>query len=169
MSHNSHDWGPHERGLRWVQCRSCKCLLHEPEAETPCTHNPDLTDMARQARRLVSQRTLMRIARVEAGIVESRPESHGLFQMTPNEQRTYARATLMTPRDYREAALQASRFVRSVGEVSGGDGRVTIPIRGPMGFTPDFLKRKVARKLQPDAPVNTEVLVSKRHSKKGPR
>jgi len=36
MIDNSHVWGPHKAGIRWVQCQRCDCLLHEREAKEHC-------------------------------------------------------------------------------------------------------------------------------------
>lgn len=32
----SHDWGRHKGGKRWVQCQRCGVLLDQPAANEPC-------------------------------------------------------------------------------------------------------------------------------------
>jgi hypothetical protein len=48
-AHDSHVWGAHKHGIRWVQCQRCECLLHEPEAVDVCSGDPGVP-AARRAR-----------------------------------------------------------------------------------------------------------------------
>lgn len=67
MTDESHNWGPHHAGLRWVECRACTALLHEPEAQLPCTGEPSLVEAGRRARREGMARAMERIAVAESG------------------------------------------------------------------------------------------------------
>lgn len=65
-THPSHTWGPHKRGIRWVQCQTCECLLHEPEAKLPC--DAETVRAGREERAAKASRTFLEIAKREAGL-----------------------------------------------------------------------------------------------------
>lgn len=82
--HPSHEWGPHERGLRWVQCQNCKVLLHEPEAQQECS--VEAVEAGRAERHRVLQRNLARVLVEETGgppRASRSTESMGLWQTVP--------------------------------------------------------------------------------------
>lgn len=65
MEDLGHEWGPHEEGIRWVQCRRCKCLLHEPEAQQAC-QSREHVDLGRNRRMIEAFAKLREIARRES-------------------------------------------------------------------------------------------------------
>lgn len=65
--HESHVWGPHKDGIRWVQCQVCEALLHEPEAELECAGSPVLVLAGRAERQRAFMVKARRWARQEAG------------------------------------------------------------------------------------------------------
>jgi hypothetical protein len=82
--HESHTWGPHEDGIRWVQCQECKVLLHEPEAELAC--DAAVVAAGRKVRAAEAAVILERVARREAGEMPGEAEprgGYGLWQTLP--------------------------------------------------------------------------------------
>jgi hypothetical protein len=76
-AHDSHVWGPHKHGIRWVQCQRCECLLHEPEAVEVCTDDPDVVRVRRER---VFMSRLRDVAEREGLALYVTSDAHGLWQ-----------------------------------------------------------------------------------------
>jgi hypothetical protein len=79
--HPSHEWGPHEDGIRWVQCQNCKALLHDHVATLKCDPTGWLLAHERAVNEVMFWRVMLKVAQAEAGATIPATGSWGLWQV----------------------------------------------------------------------------------------